>query len=515
MHQAQLQLELLDNVVQSVRSATVGEHKSLDVIAGSALLGWAASKLYTLLGSDAFMVFHSGKVRFGDGLPATENGEAALPMPLCWHEDKVNGVAYKNGVVDAGKIYNWFHQKPNWVKQPRQLRNGFITQSGQILLPAKSHSPHIAIVQEPGIDNKLFGYESLGSTQHYIATITADDDISVELFGQVVSEFRSKVIRIGRSKSTEYGRVKAEILETTTEKKIPEDISGQKELTLWLRSDMAIRDNHGSPVLLPTDPTWIGLPKGRITNAFIRYRSYAPYNAYREARDVEQQVLLAGSVIKFEFDEPLTKCHAEILAGGLGTHREVGLGAVVVNPKLLEGITPCFESTPQQSQDSSDTADRATQKVSKPRNSLLIPFLEKRARRTLCQQDSKQWAVDKLEILRTQYLSARNYNGIKDDQAFGPGRSQWRRVYEATTGVTPDEVKMKLFTNTDCVCREGTDERKGDDDWSIEISKGRTLSGWLNTEVKGITGEPDFNLRLQWLTRLAETLRDNPKGEPE
>lgn len=514
MHQAQLQLELLDNVVQSVRSATVGEHKSLDVIAGSALLGWAASKLYTPLESHAFTVFHSGKVRFGDGLPATENGEVALPMPLCWHEDKVNGVAYKHEVIDAGKIYNWFHQKPDWVKQPRQLRNGFITQSGKILLPSKSHSPHIAIIQEPDIDNKLFGYESLGSTQRYIATITADDDISEGLFEQVVAEFRSTVIRIGRSKSTEYGRVKAEILGTTTEKKI-QDISGQKKLTLWLRSDMAIRDHHGSPVLLPTDPTWLGLPKGRITNAFIRYRTYALYNAYRQGRDVEQQVLLAGSVIKFEFDEPLTKYHAEILAGGLGTHREAGLGAVVVNPKLLEGIAPCFESIPQQSQDYSDTADRATQKASKPRNSLLIDFLKKRAGRTSSQQDSKQWAVDKLEMLRTQYLSARNYNGIKDDQAFGPGRSQWRRVYEATMGVTPDEVIRKLFINADCVCREGTDERKGDDDWSIEISKGRTLSGWLKTEVKGITGEPDFNLRLQWLTRLAETLRDNPKGEPE
>ena len=512
MHQAQLQLELLDNVVQSKRSATVGEHESLDVIAGSALLGWAASQLYTRLGSEAFTVFHSGKVRFGDGLPATEYGEAALPMPLCWHEDKVDGAAYKNGVIDTDKIYNWFYQIPDWVRQPRQIRNGFITQSGKILLSSKSHSPHIAIIQEPGIDNKLFGYESLGSTQRYIATITADDDIS-ELFEQVVAEFRSTVIRIGRSKSTEYGRVKAEILGTTSETKIPEEIIDQKELTLWLRSDMAIRDSHGSPVLLPTDPTWLGLPKGTISNAFIRYRSYAPYNAYRQGRDVEQQVLLAGSVIKFEFDEPLTKCHAEILAGGLGTHREAGLGAVVVNPKLLEGTTPCFEPIPQQSQDFSDTADRATQNASKPGNSLLIAFLEKRAGRTSSQQDSKQWAVDKLEMLRTQYLSARNYNGIKEDQAFGPGRSQWRRVYDATMGVTPDEVIKKLFCNADCVCRQGTDERKGDDDWSIEISEGRTLSGWLEQEVERINDKPDFNLCLQWLTRLAETLRDNPKGE--
>ena len=320
------------------------------------------------------------------------------------------------------------------------------------------------------------------------------------------------MIRIGRSKFTEYGRVKAEILGTTTEKKIP-DIIGQKELTLWLRSDMAIRDNHGSPVLLPTDPTWIGLPEGAVNTAFVRYRSYAPYNVYRQGRDVEQQVLLAGSVIKFEFDEPLTKCHAEILAGGLGVHREAGLGAVEVNPKLLADSQPCFELAYKQTSITLPSTDRATENVSSESKSPLIAFLEKRAGRTSSQQDSKQWAVDKLEMLRTQYLSARNYNGIKDEQAFGPGRSQWRRVYEATMGATPDEVISKLFTDHDCVCRVGNNERAGDDDWSIDISQGGTLSGWLKQEVESIRDEPDFHLCLQWLTRLAETLRDNPKGE--
>ena len=80
-------------------------------------------------------------------------------------------------------------------------------------------------------------------------------------------------------------------------------------------------------------------------------------------------------------------------------------------------------------------------------------------------------------------------------------------------GVTSDEVIEKLFCNADCVCRQSTDDRKGDDDWSIEISKGCTLSGWLEQEVESIKDKHDFNLCLQWLTRLAETLRDNPKGE--
>jgi hypothetical protein len=44
--------ELLDDIVLSQRTATVGEHKSLDYIPGSVFLGIAASKHYSKINKD-------------------------------------------------------------------------------------------------------------------------------------------------------------------------------------------------------------------------------------------------------------------------------------------------------------------------------------------------------------------------------------------------------------------------------------------------------------------------------
>jgi len=501
MKQARLRLELIDNVVQSKRSATVGQHESLEVITGSSLLGWAASRIYSKLSiEDAFRVFHSGKVRFGVGLPMADNGELALPMPLCWHEDKVDGSAYENGVIDPAKVYNAFYPKPQDFTQPRQLRQGFITKSGAVVFPDKSHNPHIAI-KEQGIDNVLYGYESLSSAQCYHATITADEDISMSLFENVVQQFQGAILRIGRSKYTEYGRVKADVLGEITKKIIFKDIIDAKVLTIWLLSDLVLRDTNGFPALLPHDPTWLGLPPGKVINAFVRYRSYAPYNIYRKSRDIERQVLMAGSVIKIEFEEPISLHHIRILAEGIGSYRESGLGAIEVNSMLLEKVNPCFESEVGKTLNHSVNIEGITRS-----DSLFVPFLKKRAERIFLQQDSKKWAEEKLKVLQELYQSARNYYGVKDSEPFGPGRSQWRRVFETTMmSNNQDVIIEKLFNDVNGVCKSG------DDEWNIESSKGNTLRGWLKELVNEIKNKSDLNLRLQWLTRLAETLRENPK----
>src|SRR5579885_854668 len=61
-----LRLTLLDDVALSERAASAGPHLGLDYIPGATLLGAAARRLYDSLSrDDAFLAFHSGKVRFG------------------------------------------------------------------------------------------------------------------------------------------------------------------------------------------------------------------------------------------------------------------------------------------------------------------------------------------------------------------------------------------------------------------------------------------------------------------
>ncbi len=81
-------LELLDNLICQGSNASVGLPPGLDYIPGNMFLGAVAQKLYSGLQEKAFEVFHSGRVRFGDGLPLTPGGQPALPMPLCLHGKK-------------------------------------------------------------------------------------------------------------------------------------------------------------------------------------------------------------------------------------------------------------------------------------------------------------------------------------------------------------------------------------------------------------------------------------------
>lgn len=72
-------------------------------------------------------------------------------------------------------------------------------------------------------------------------------------------------------------------------------------------------------------------------------------------------------------------------------------------------------------------------------------------------------------------------------------------------GEAPDVIIEKLFNAVNGVCKPG------DLEWNIESSKGNTLRVWLKELINEIINQSDFNLRLQWLTRLAEPLRENPK----
>ena len=95
IHRRALRLTLLDDCVFSARNATEGGHHSLSRIPGQTLLGAAAARLYGTFierGDDAYTAFHSGRVRFLDGLPSDADA-IAYPVPLAWHRPKSGGDA--------------------------------------------------------------------------------------------------------------------------------------------------------------------------------------------------------------------------------------------------------------------------------------------------------------------------------------------------------------------------------------------------------------------------------------
>ena len=69
---------LLSDVVLNQKSATEGTNVTLDFIPGNCFLGIVAGTLYNTLSKpeEKNLLFHSGKVRFGDAHPNLKIGRA-------------------------------------------------------------------------------------------------------------------------------------------------------------------------------------------------------------------------------------------------------------------------------------------------------------------------------------------------------------------------------------------------------------------------------------------------------
>ncbi len=343
MNTLTLELELISDVVLTRQSATAGAPRSLDHLPGAVLLGACAAALYADLSEeDAWTVFHSGRVRFGVGLPVTSTG-SCLPMPLAFHHLKHQAPIDPEGrlseVVRNGSRELLVSGQP-W----KQLRGGFVAPDLTVVRPAHSQAQRTALKAGRARDGFLYSIDALVAGARFRADIGFDDDVPEALRRDVRQALTSHDLRLGRSRGAEFGRVRAQVRQGE-----PVPVSGGSSrgpLVLLLAcSDLALRDpSSGAPTLEPTAAA-LGLPVEAFTwrpeSSYLRTRRYSPFNAKRRRPDLERQVLEAGSVIAVEPGPAWSASRiAEALAGGVGDYRQDGLGQLCVDPWLLAGAHP-------------------------------------------------------------------------------------------------------------------------------------------------------------------------------
>lgn len=335
MRSLNLNITLETELVLSSSSATVGAHTSVQRIRGSALLGACAAQGYA--SPHSFDLFHSGRMRYGDALPAA-GPSVALPMPLALHAEK--------GAARGGPCWNLAVDDGPRSAQLEQVRHGFIGPDGQNVQVATTYTMRTAV--DDGGQARggfLFGLETVSAGQIFCATIQADTE---ELLAEVERRLVGRVHRIGRSRSAEFGLARVEQAEFDPWPVISGCVDTVRILCI---SDLALRDPaNGAPRLLPTGEDF-GMPGAEmdLARSFIRSARYSPYNAFRRRHDLERQVIVAGSVLVFRAaPTDLDELRAR-LAGGVGEYRLDGLGRVLVQPALLESSQVALhgaESTP-------------------------------------------------------------------------------------------------------------------------------------------------------------------------
>ena len=498
-----LTITLLEDCVFSARPATSGGHESLDYIPGQALLGVAAATLYGRLSRDeAFQLFHSGAVRFGNGLP-WRDGAVAWPVPLAWHAPKEAELAGDDLAASADALYNFQHgsELPGRL-QPRQLRGGYVRRDGRRFNPATELRMKTAIDPETGraAEGQLFGYDALARGATFATTVEADDSVAPEQFEAIVDALVGERF-MGRSRSAEYGRVQIERAEVPA---VENRVDGQR-VTLWLLSDLALVDEWGQPTLLP-ETHHLGLGDGRVDwdATFLRSRRYSPWNAWRGGFDRERDVLNAGGVITLELEREPTAEQLAALASGAGLYREAGLGRLWLNPPLLAHWQPVFEPLVA-------TATGESRAVARPDHPL-IDWLEAvdGSHRHRVEERVRTLFVEWRELLRRSRRDA----GLSEDVARGPSASQWSSVGEAARRISGDKLLAQLFeASNGIIGKSAKAPNKGwnpgwSDEYREEGGSWWALGAWLQQRLRSEREQFDEATFAELVAGLAHRARD-------
>lgn len=439
MKTIELTIELKEDTVFSEHAATEGGHKSLNFVPGSTLLGSAAGKLYRQLShSQAWQVFHSGKVRFTNGYPLSDTEKNSYPAPLCWHHSK----------EDTDTIYNGTAHFKQANTQPKQVRSGFYTDRLERVKVNLASRMKTAIDPKTRMakDAQLFDYAYIQAGHRFSATIQIDDDIDPSIIDTLLKHFNGALL-LGRSRSAEYGKA---LVSATLNPSIEPSAKIEKGLlSIWLQSDACLIDANGQPNLYPNCLSMLDsrLPKASIalSQSYLRKRQYNVWNAFKKGYDTERHVIVAGSVLTYRLEDQLTSEQQQILLSGIGLYRENGLGQVFVNKPHTTQAT--FQI--QKAETSKPIQQAIT--VSHPLIAWLTAQHEDKTGFDRIRQEAKMEA----KKLYRFYDSNRGMLGLDETIEVGPSKSQWGSVLMAAkTASQQRPLYPALFEGNDAIIKE-------------------------------------------------------------
>jgi len=328
MKSIQFKCKLLTDIVINQSAATVGNQQTLDFIPGSNFLGVVASKYKNYKDEDALLIFHSGKVRFGDAHPASGNARSLrIPAALYYPkgEKLENGTYVHHEITDHSKLHDLI------LKQCRGSFYIFSEDfSGKKTEVNKSFAIKSAYDRDKrrSADEQMYGYQSIEAGAEFFFEITADDDVPQELLKQIKDDIIGEK-KLGRSRSAQYG-----LVHITKEEFIqPESVksNGKKNVVYADSRLIFIDDSTGLPTFTPTIKQ-LGFEQGEICwkESQIRTFQYAPWNYKRQARDTDRCGIEKGSVIVVYSDKA-----PDQMPKFVGSYQNEGFGKVIINPAFL------------------------------------------------------------------------------------------------------------------------------------------------------------------------------------
>lgn len=324
MRELVFQVEFKGNIVLPATSNTEGKIDQLDFIAGSNFLGMVAKNYDNF--SDNFSVFHSGKVRFGDG-HILKDGKITYKIPYSYFHKK----------LETEPVFNHHTlEKEDFDRlgQLKQLRNGYITKELEQVFVDYTYSQKSAYdkTNRRSLDSSMYGYKAIKKGSTWQFTVKLDDAVSKEDENLIIETLKTSS-RLGKSKSAEYGQVKISFIAS----EVSASQSGEAKASLpnadavlYCNSRLALVDEEGNPTYelnYLCDGLDIVYDKTQI-----RTSTFTPYNGARRTKDYERVCINKGSVI---IARDLKPEQLEQIINGVGAFKSEGFGEILVNPGFL------------------------------------------------------------------------------------------------------------------------------------------------------------------------------------
>lgn len=330
---------LLSDIILSGSSATEGRHRTLDFIPGNNLLGVVARELYRSEDERTWLLFHSGKVRFGDAHPAL-NGVRGLHVPAAFYYPKLE--KEEGGIYVHHRIENADALRPLQLKQ---CRSGYFAFEDHVVTAIHTVKDFVlktaydasrrgarGVKDRDAKASALFGYECMGKGSTYCFEVELDDEASAfrqEIIGALCGDRH-----IGRSRSAQFGWVRIAQEDYVDYGETNPGTADEGFVTVYAEGRLLFMDANGLPTFQPT-PHDLGIddPEAVVEwdKCQVRTFQYAPWNFCRQAYDSDRCGIEKGSVFVVRTAKAFSGRTAYV-----GVCQHEGFGKVIYNPGFLQ-----------------------------------------------------------------------------------------------------------------------------------------------------------------------------------
>lgn len=334
MHKIKYQIKTLSPILLSTNTGDMNMTATCDYIPGSAILGALAARYIQIkkLGEKAhtdnnfYNWFLNSKIIFGNAYPCQKDEYGTKnyhPVPLCLQREKNR----EDRAIDL------FLRTPDPKEQMKRIGGyGYIAEDTiQQLAPAKSlnfHHSRPDRIKGHSSEGEIFNYESINPEQLFEGEIIGEKTDLEEFVKLIGNKF---FIRLGRSRTAQYGRAELELL-NTIEEVVQSPLSD--EIYLVFCSPTILYNENGFP-----DTSLVTLAR-YLSEALEIEIDPKQIEAFKETVEIEnfnsawrlkrpsEIAFTAGSCFLIQASKWNETKMVEILKKGIGERRGEGFGMI-------------------------------------------------------------------------------------------------------------------------------------------------------------------------------------------